>query len=225
MPHLNFKRHGSPVMKFDLEDEGRLIMFSTRLRRTLAHHAFLALFITLVAICATAITAGAQNRRSSGGIFGNKLVDVSLGEVTLERIDFQNQTAQLSVGLDITNALLPIQIKDFDYRLSLFNNELIEGNYAGTMRVGGKRPSRVNLPVSLHLRSIPSTLWSAFTNRGRVRYNMDTAFTVPLYITERRFDQSFAGEVPLRTVLDAATIMRAQRSGGSRLGEIFSRPW
>jgi uncharacterized protein involved in outer membrane biogenesis len=203
--------------------ENFIMSTSTRLRRRIVRHALLTLSMLLIAVSVTAVTAAAQSRRSSGGIFGNKLVDVSLGEVTLERIDFQNQTAQLSVRLDITNALLPVQIKDFDYRLSLFNNELIKGSYAGTMRVGGKRPSRVNLPVSVNLRSIPSTLWAAFTNRGQVSYNLDTAFTVPLYITERRFDQSFSGEVPLRSVVDAATIMRAQRSDRSRLGDIFSR--
>ncbi len=86
------------------------------------------------------------------------------------------------------------------------------------------------MPVVVNLRSIPNVVWSAFSNRGQVRYEFDTAFTLPLYVFERRFDKSFAGEVPLRSLVDAASIMRAQRgaSGGRdtnspRWGDIIPR--
>jgi hypothetical protein len=72
----------------------------------------------------------------------------------------------------------------------------------------------VNLPLTVHLRSIPNVVWSAFTNRGRLRYELDSAFTLPLFITEKRFDQNFSGEVPLRSLVDAASILRARRLGG-----------
>ena len=94
-------------------------------------------------------------------------------------------------------------------------------------RVGGRNGSRVNLPVTVNLRSIPSVVWNAFSNRGQVRYQLDTAFTLPLFVFERRFDKSFDGEVPLRSLVDAATIMRASRGGGSgsRWGDILPRIW
>ena len=139
---------------------------------------------------------------------GGKLVDIKVGEITLEAIDFRDQTAHLSVGLDIRNSFVPVSLKDFDYRLSLFDQELIEGRHNGTLKVG--RNSRVNLPLVVNLRSIPGVVWQAFSNRGQVRYQLDAGFTLPLYIMERRFDQSFSGQVPLRSLVDVASILRAR---------------
>ncbi|HXG93752.1 MAG TPA: hypothetical protein VNN73_15515, partial [Blastocatellia bacterium] len=73
--------------------------------------------------------------------------------------------------------------------------------------------SRVNLPLVVNLRSIPGVVWSAFTNHGRLKFDLDTAFTLPLFVFEKRFDKSFSGEVPLRSVVDAASILRARRLG------------
>lgn len=144
-------------------------------------------------------------------------VQLRVGEITLKSIDFRDQTADLILGLDVANGLIPVSLKDFDYRLRLANSDLIEGSHDGTLRIGGRRSSRVNLPVTVNLRSIPKVVWSAFTNRGRLKYDLDSAFTLPLFVTEKRFDQSFSGEVPLRTLVDAASILRAQRLGGARI--------
>ena len=148
------------------------------------------------------------------GKLGRKAVDIKVGEITLESIDFRDQTARLNVALDVSNPFVPVSIKDFDYSLRLYGQEAIEGRYDGTMRLGGKRSSRVNLPLVMNLRSVPSVLWSAFRNRGRVEYELDTAFTLPLFIAEKRFDQSFSGEVQLRSMVDAESLIRAQRLGG-----------
>jgi hypothetical protein len=84
----------------------------------------------------------------------------------------------------------------------------------------------VELPVVVHLRSIPGVVWSALRKQGRVGYELESGFTVPLFITERRFDQSFAGEVPLRSLVDAATILRASRgAGGGAGGRILGDIW
>jgi LEA14-like dessication related protein len=160
---------------------------------------------------------GDIGRIESIGRIGDAVnVQLRVGEITLESIDFRDQTADLVVGLDVANGLIPVSLKDFDYRLRLANSDLIEGSHDGTLRIGGRRSSRVNLPVTVHLRSIPKVVWSAFTNRGRLRYDLDSAFTLPLFVTEKRFDQSFSGEVPLRSLVDAASILRAQKLGGVR---------
>src|SRR3712207_3535621 len=99
-------------------------------------------------------------------------VKIQVGEITLEAIDFRDQTARLNIGLDVANGLVPVSLKDFDYALQLGDRDLIEGRHDGTLRVGGRRSSRVNLPVTVHLRSIPGVVWSAFTNRGRLRYDL-----------------------------------------------------
>jgi hypothetical protein len=70
----------------------------------------------------------------------------------------------------------------------------------------------------MNLRSIPGVLWSAFSNRGRVKYQLDAGFTLPLFVMEKRFDQSFSGEVPLRSLVDAASLLRARRLSDVRLG-------
>ncbi len=176
---------------------------------TRAAAALALLFLTLTA------SAEAQSRR--GGGYGDKLVDIKVGELTLESIDLGDQTARLSIGLDITNRLIPVSLKDFDYRLSLYGLETIEGNYEGTMKLGGKDASRINLPVVVNLRSIPSVIWTAFTNRGRLQYDLETAFTLPLFVFEKRFDKSFSGEVPLKSLVDAASILRARQLGNIRI--------
>ena len=164
------------------------------------------------------LCVGAQAQgRSTIERWGGKLLDVKVGEVTLESIDFRDQTAHLSLGLE-TNSLVPVTLKDFDYRLRLAGQDAIEGTYGGDLKIGGRRGSRVELPVVVHLRSIPNVVWSAFRNQGRIGYELDSGFTVPLFITERRFDQSFAGEVPLRSLVDAASILRASRGAGGRDG-------
>jgi hypothetical protein len=157
-----------------------------------------------------AASAPAQTRRASSR-YGDKLIDLKVAEVVLESIDFSNQTARLSVGLEITNSLIPISLKDFDYRLRLYGLETIEGGYDGTMKLGGKQGSRVNLPLEVNLRSIPGVVWSAFSNRGKLKFDLDTAFTLPLLVFEKRFDKSFSGEVPLKSLVDAASILRARR--------------
>ncbi len=171
----------------------------------------------------------AQLRLPDLGRIGDAVnVQLKVGEITLESIDFRNQTANLNVGLDVANGLIPVSLKDFDYRLRLGDQDLIEGSHDGTLKVGGKRASRVNLPVTVHLRSIPGVVWSAFTNRGRLGYELDSAFTLPLFITEKRFDQNFSGEVPLRSLVDAASILRARGMGQGRssTGSILDRlPW
>jgi len=182
-----------------------------------------------VALFVLTLCVGAQAQgRSTIERLGGKLVDVKVGELTLESIDFRDQTAHLSLGLEVSNSLVPVTLKDFDYRLRLAGQDAIEGTYGGDLKLGGRKGSRVNLPVVVHLRSIPNVVWSAFRNQGRVGYELDSGFTVPLFITEKRFDQSFAGEVPLRSLVDAASILRASRGasggrdgGGRILGNIW----
>jgi len=154
-------------------------------------------------------------------------VQLKVEEITLESINFRDQTANLNVGFNVANGLIPVRLKDFDYRLRLGDQDLIEGSHNGTLKVGGRQASRVNLPVTVHLRSIPGVVWSAFTNRGRLRYDLDSAFTLPLFVTEKRFDQSFSGEVPLRSVVDAASILRARGlgNGGSATRSTSGRIW
>lgn len=167
----------------------------------------------------SASEANAQFRLPDLGRIGDAVnVQLKVSEVTLESINFRDQTASLSIGLDVANGLIPVSLKDFDYSLRLADQDLIEGRHNGTLKVGGRRASRVNLPVTVHLRSVPNVVWSAFTNRGQVRYDLDSAFTLPLFVTEKRFDQSFSGEVPLRSLVDAASIMRARNGGGSSVG-------
>jgi LEA14-like dessication related protein len=175
--------------------------------------------VLALALFAGAFAAEASAQRIPVERLGGSLVKMRVGEITLESIDFRDQTASLNLALDVSNGLLPVTLKDFDYRLRLNGHDTISGVHDGALRIGGRSSSRVNLPIRVHLRSIPGAIWSAFRNRGQVQYDLDTAFTLPLYITERRFDQSFSGEVPLRSVVDAATILRASRlseSGGQR---------
>jgi LEA14-like dessication related protein len=170
---------------------------------------------------------------SAQGRIGSDMVNLRVSEITLQSVDFRDQTARLSLGLDATTPL-PLSLKDFDYRLSLFDSEIIEGRQDGSFKIGGRRGSRVELPVVVNLRSIPSVIWNAFSNRGQVRYQLDTAFTLPLIVFEKRFDKSFDGEVPLRSLVDAATILRARNVGSGRgggnsrwgdiLGGILQRP-
>jgi len=167
--------------------------------------------LSLLFVAMFATGAAAQSRRGTERI-GNDLVNMRLNEITLEAINFRDQTARLNLGLDISTPI-PVSLKDFDYRLSLFNQDVIEGNYGGSMKLGGRRGGQFNLPVTVNLRSIPNVVWSAFSNRGQVQYELDTGFTLPLYLFERRFDKSFSGEVPLRSLVDAASILRAQRGG------------
>ena len=185
-------------------------------------------------ILLTFISAAGQRRwpdlgsvRDIGRIGDAVNVQIKVGEITLEAIDFRNQTASLNVGLDIANGFIPVSLKDFDYRLRLADRDVIEGTHHGTLKVGGRRASRVNLPLTVHLRSIPEVVWSAFTNRGQLRYDLDSAFTLPLFITEKRFEQSFSGEVPVRSLVDAASIVRARSVRGGRSGRSIwdALPW
>ncbi|MCI0488103.1 MAG: LEA type 2 family protein [Blastocatellia bacterium] len=142
--------------------------------------------------------------------YSDKLVEIKLNEVILEEIDFRDQKAHLSVGLEIKNPFIPLTLKDFEYRLRLFGLETLEGSHDGEMKLGGKDVSRIRLPLTVNLRSIPEVVWSAFSNRGRLKFDLDTGFTIPLYVFEKRFEKSLSGEVPLKTLVDAASILRAR---------------
>jgi hypothetical protein len=165
--------------------------------------------VALICLLTLAASASAQGRRSSDR-YSDRLVDIDLSEVILESIDFRDQTARLSLALEIKNPFIPLRLKDFEYRLRLYGLEAIEGFHDGEMKLGGKGGSQVNLPLVVNLRSIPGVIWSAFSNGGRLKFDLDTAFTLPLLVFEKRFDKSFSGEVPLKTLVDAATILRAR---------------
>ncbi len=198
-------------------------MFKTMFRKLAV---FASLVVLTLVVVGSATETSAQMRLPDLSSIGNAVnVQLKVGEITLETIDFQRQTASLSIGLDVANGLIPVSLKDFDYRLRLADRDLIEGTHAGTLKVGGRQASRVNLPVTVHLRSIPNVVWSAFTNRGKLRYDLDSAFTLPLFITEKRFDQSFSGEVPLRSVVDAASIVRARQVSEGRSSRTSKSIW
>ena len=165
--------------------------------------------LLLLCLLVSASSGFGQTRRSPDK-YGDKLVDIKLSEVILESIDFRGQKAQISVGLDIKNPLIPLTLKDFEYRLRLFGLEALEGNHDGEMKLGGKNVSRINLPLTVNLRSIPEVIWSAFSNRGKLKFDLDTGFTIPLLVFEKRFEKSLSGEVPLKTLVDAASILRAR---------------
>jgi len=197
------------------------------MRRVLNYSGLSPRLFALSALLLVAFASGAAAQsRGTMERMGGDIVNLRVSEITLEAVDFRDQTATLSLGID-TSTPLPVSLKDFDYRLSLFGSEIIEGRHNGSFRVGGRNGSRVNLPVTVNLRSIPSVVWNAFSNRGQVRYQLDTAFTLPLFVFERRFDKSFDGEVPLRSLVDAATIARASRGGGSSTlwGDVLPRIW
>jgi len=167
----------------------------------------------IVALCVFALaTSAAAQSRLPGDDYTDKLVSVNVREVILEAIDFRDQTARMSIALDVKNPL-PLKLKDFDYRLRLYGLEVITGDYDGEMKLGGKRPLRINLPVRLNLRAIPQIVWSAFRNDGRLKFDLDTAFTLPLFVIEKRFDKKFSGDVPLKSLVDAATLLRASKLG------------
>lgn len=166
-----------------------------------------------VVFCLFALATGeAAQSRLPGDGYSDKLISVNVREVILESIDFRDQTARMSIALDVKNPL-PLSLKDFDYRLRLYGLEAITGDYDGEMKLGGKRPLRINLPVKLNLRAIPQIVWSAFRNNGQLKFDLDTAFTLPLFVIEKRFDKKFSGEVPLRSLVDAATLLRASKLG------------
>ena len=165
--------------------------------------------VSALLVLALAAGAAAQVRGAAGN-----LVQIEVGDITLERIDFRDQTAHMSVGLDVSNGLIPVSLKDFDYRLRLFDQDFVDGRYDGTMKIG-RQGSRIELPVVLNLRSVPNVVWNAFSNRGNVRYELDAGFTLPLFIFNKRVQANFDGEVPLRSLVDAATILRARNGGGS----------
>src|SRR5215211_1836703 len=83
------------------------------------------------------VAAQAQGR-SPIERWGSKIMDVKVGELTLESIDFRDQTAHLSLGIE-TNSLVPVTLKDFDYRLRLAGHDAVEGTYGGALKIGGRR--------------------------------------------------------------------------------------
>jgi hypothetical protein len=181
------------------------IMMSINSRAGLYRKAMaVALFATFLVSSASAQTS----RRSDP--YSDKLINIKLSEITLNSIDFRAQKAKLNLSIEIANSILPLSIKDFDYRLSLYGLDTISGSQDGEIKLGGRRGSRIELPLEVNLKSIPGVIWSAFSNGGKLKFDLDTAFTLPLIIFERRFDKSLSGEVPLRSLVDAAQIIRAR---------------
>ena len=72
-----------------------------------------------VALVVFATTMPAQNRKSTDR-YSDKLISINVAEIVLEAINFRDQTARMNIALDITNALIPISLKDFEYRLRLY---------------------------------------------------------------------------------------------------------
>ena len=120
---------------------------------------------------------------------------IELKGVTVKGIDLQKKTADTTISVEIHNPGSSFKVKDVSYRLKLNGKHIAEGKYKDEIRIPSNSSAVVEVPLTVSIQEIPGLAWSTVAGGFAVRYDLETAFTVPVMaLFNRKMTTSFSGE-------------------------------
>jgi len=150
----------------------------------IANRIVVALF--LVAICGGQVCA-----------FEEKKPAVCLKGVSVEGIDWNKRSAQVTLSISIDNPGPAFKLKDLSYRLSLNGKQAAEGKYDKEIEVPAHSSATLSLPCSVDLSAMPGVAWGIIAGGFDVHYELETEFTVRLPMLNPRIKTSLGGDLSL----------------------------
>ena len=129
---------------------------------------------------------------------------VELKSVKVNGADLQKRTADATVSVEITNPHGGFRIKDVKYRLKVNGEQAAEGKYISEIRVPEGATVTIDVPLTVSLAALPSVGWSTLIDGFMLRYEIETEFTVPVFMfINRKVKTIFTGEMPVKNLLSA----------------------
>lgn len=143
--------------------------------------------VALLTILACAsITQAAQDQKPT----------VKLKNITVKRIALADQTAEMTVSIEIENPGSAFKVKDASYRLKLNGQTTADGEHKEVIQVPANATVTVDLPITVNLSALPAVTWSTIADGLNLSYEIETEFTVPLFaMFKHKVKTAFKGDL------------------------------
>jgi LEA14-like dessication related protein len=134
----------------------------------------------------------------------NKKPDVKLKNIALNRVDWNNQTADATITVEIDNPGSEFKVKDVSYHLKLNGQVAAKGKYKNEVKVPAAASVTIDLPITLSLSALPAVTWSTVTEGMKLSYEFDAEFTVPVFaFFNHKVKTAFTGELTPGSVMSS----------------------
>jgi LEA14-like dessication related protein len=142
----------------------------------------------------------------------DKKPDVHLKGVSVKGIDWSNRTADAELSISIDNPGPAFELRDLSYRLTLNTRQAAEGKYPNSIKVAAHSSTTVDLPCSVDLTALPGVAWGIIAGGFDVHYELETAFTVPLFPSfNPRIKSTIGGDLSLAGTVSGWTARIKER--------------
>lgn len=129
---------------------------------------------------------------------------VELKSVKVNGVDIQKRTADATVSVEIANPQGGFKIKDVKYRLKVNGEYAAEGKYINEIHVPEGATVTIDVPLTVSLTALPAIGWNTLTDGFMLRYEIETEFTVPVFMfITRKVKTTFTGEMPVKNLLSS----------------------
>jgi LEA14-like dessication related protein len=133
-----------------------------------------------------------------------KKPDVKLKSVALNGVDWNNNTANAIISVEINNPGSEFKVKDVTYRLKMNGQVAAEGKYKKGVKVPAASSVSLDLPIQVDLSALPAVTWSAITEGLKLSYELDAEFTVPVFaLFNHKVKASLGGELTPGSVMSS----------------------
>lgn len=123
---------------------------------------------------------------------------ISLKSVSAEGVDLDKRTVDLKITVEVKNPGPKFKLKDLHYRVKLNGEDAAEGKSKKDIDIAAESTSSLDLPLTVKLNTLPSVTWTAITDGFKVKYELQTEGTVPLFASlTRKLKLDSNGEVSL----------------------------
>jgi len=123
---------------------------------------------------------------------------LQLKSVSIERINWNNRTAETRLSIAIHNPGPAFTLKDLSYRVKLNDSQAAEGTYPKDLAIPAKSSVTFDLPCRVDLSAMPGIAWRIIAGGFEVHYELETEFTLPLFARlGPRIRSSMVGDLSL----------------------------
>lgn len=134
----------------------------------------------------------------------DKKPDAQLKRITVNSIDWWNQTADAVVTVEITNPAIAMRVKDVGYHLRLNGAQVAEGKLDREIHLAAASTTDVDLPVTVNLRALPAAVWNIIAGGLSLHYEVEAEYALSVFgINTERMKTTFRGDVPVMKALSS----------------------
>lgn len=140
---------------------------------------------------------------------------VRLKGVSVKAVNWNNRTVQTELSIAVENPGPAFKLSDLSYRLKLNNRHAAEGKYEKEIEVPSRSSATFDLPCEVDLSAVPGVAWAVAAGGFDVHYELETEFTVPLFLTlAPRLKTSIEGDLSLTGTISRWTARIKERIAG-----------